>query len=797
MPPRLSVPDSQLGSNTRLPRPLVLPTTEHSDGPVAISLPQVLLYRRPVPGLAPCQLTLAIFFLASSERPAPRNKAYPRLKHGHRPGPQSWHAADKRSQKAPAPGTNSLTLFREKLNSVTLIHQWPPFREELFLSSHTLLGALSRREHNRSWQTLRPEMITSMKPTSSRPSDPRIKKKALALLQIIDRSHPAFADIDFSTHDDTLLSILAARTRAHVRTIPVQSIDLDEPYWPRIAKPNEYPEELIERCLTNRWVSVGREYHFPNGLDYNCSPSPSLNTAGFPFGEWTWQLNRHHEWEVAARLYHQTGQPRYAAAIAQWLETWILQCPRPVEDLSLHQASWRTIEIGLRLGSIWPQVLSAFKDATEIDDLLWLAWLNVYEEQAEFVQRYRKENNWLLMEMNGLLHAAVQLPYFKNSKAWEHTAISSFIDEIGTQFHADGFQRELSTHYMSTCVDNYLKAHKILELADRNIPPQFSNIIQRMHAAWRHLARPNGIAFGFQDGQGIDLHAKLHALPEKLLTEDDYWFLNRTGAPPREHNSLLENAGYAVLRTGWHSDALCVAFDGGPLGDNHQHEDKLSIQVYAAGKNLIGEAGTVDYADSPQRHYSLSSLGHSTAIIDGMGQNRRKHFTRTPLNAKAGLEADLTSDQPWVRATYDEGYGPEANRAVSHTRKVTLLNKRQIVLLDQFTASDNELHCVELLFHILMDEAHVADGHFKASNREGDSLTLEPSTASQTALEMVLTTGGFDPDLRGWASPDAPETGRPEAGTWLLVPRPCLTQRLTFHHQETVTTILTVQAAPA
>ena len=543
------------------------------------------------------------------------------------------------------------------------------------------------------------------------PHHPRIPAQALRLLERIDHSHPAFSGIDFSSPPDTLLPLIAQRTRSHTQTVPVKPIDLAKPCWSRIANPNEGPEELIERCLTHRWVSVGREYHFPNGVDYNSSPAASLNTAGFPFGEWTWQLNRHHEWQLAARLYHQTGRPHYAMAVVRWLEAWIVQCPQPVEDLNLRQASWRTIEIGLRLGTVWPEVLSAFKDATELDDILWLAWLTTYAEQAEFVERYRKENNWLLMEMNGLLHAAIQLPFFKRSKFWERTALGVLLDEIDIQFHADGFQRELSTRYLSPCVENYLKAIKLLKLNDRNIPSQFFQVIQSMHAVWRKLARPNGIAFGFQDGRSPDLHAKLQVLPEDLITEDDYWFLNRTNSPPKEQHSLLENAGYAVLRAGWQSDALCIAFDGGPFGDGHQHEDKLSIQVYAAGKDLIGEAGTVDYADSPQRHYSLSSLAHSTAIVDGLGQNREKHPTRTPLDKKAEIEADFASPQPWVEATYDEGYGPESIKSVSHTRRVTLLNECQIEILDRFVASDNEAHCVELLFHILMDEAHVANGH--------------------------------------------------------------------------------------
>ena len=54
-------------------------------------------------------------------------------------------------------------------------------------------------------------------------------------------------------------------------------------------------------------TTVGLEYAMPDAPDYNISPDPVLNSPGSDFGEWTWQINRHSEWRVAAIHYNQTN----------------------------------------------------------------------------------------------------------------------------------------------------------------------------------------------------------------------------------------------------------------------------------------------------------------------------------------------------------------------------------------------------------------------------------------------------------------------------------------------------------
>jgi len=582
----------------------------------------------------------------------------------------------------------------------------------------------------------------------------------------------------------TSLRDVAARVRANMVTFAMKE---PEGISLRIGREGETPEQLIDRCLGNTWRVVGKEYTL-DYLDYNISPDQAENSAGSGFGEWTWQLNRHQEWVVAANHYRQTGDTRAAEAVCSWLRTWIETCPAPTEDFNTALSSWRTIEIGIRLGNTWPKVFGALKDAAALDDELLLAWLNTVAEQCDFVWPHRKTNNWLMMEMNGLLTAAIMFPFFTGAPAWEANALDVHVKEIGNQFLADGMQVELSASYHGVSFIQYLRAYDLLRHSGRRVPAAFISGMQRMLNPWRAMARPNGRVFGFQDSNKVDYAQWLRRLPDELRREDDAFFVSEGPVPDRK-NDLLPNAGQCVLRSGWTLADTAIAVDVGPFGDAHQHEDKLSIQLWARGRDLIGEAGIVDYADSPQRRYSLGTLAHSTAVVDGRGQNSRRTFGkgRRPLDAVAEAEYDINSGTPWIRAAYEDGYGSDGEIPVIHERTVMLQSAEHIRITDRFRAEDTVAHTVEILFHLLTGEMEIS-GTTCCTKGEAPNLILTSCRTDGKALRLSGVKGGAPPDLRGWASraPDD-DTGRHE-----LVPRPCLTLTVVMIAEVEVVTDITI-----
>lgn len=600
-------------------------------------------------------------------------------------------------------------------------------------------------------------------------SDDYLKQQALKFIADCDHASTCLADIDWSADEDALIENVAAACRQGIERVAVTPPPKIASGECRFTRPDESPEDMVKRCAAGTWRSVGVEFDYPDGPDYHDSPDPQLNTVGLPYGEWTWQLNRHHEWALAARLFHATRDNYYAECVAGWLRAWLCQCPMPEEDLNARQGPWRTIEIGIRMGSVWPQVLSACADARAFDDVLFLAWLQSYAEQSAFVYQHRKRNNWLLMEMNGLMHASAQVHMHKNAALWRQQATDVLIEETKKQFHPDGMQRELSTSYHLVCFHNYMRAIKILHQTGNAVDPRLEQCLKDMLKPLRALAAADGALFNFQDSNAKNIQGALSQCPDAWLTDGDRWFLQEEGDPPAQLHHLLENSGYAVLRSGYGDDAIAVAFDGGPFGDGHQHEDKLSFQLRVGDQLLLGEGGMVDYNDTPERRFSLGTLAHNTAVIDGMEQNRRKTYWDNPwpIDGVANLEHDFTGEQPWVRATYDEGYGEDQVRTVSHTRTLRLLDRKTVEIVDVFSANDNQQHQIEILFHIMSDDAGLKDATCQC-RKAGTAFTI--TWQSDEAIETDLHSGGREPDLRGYAEPDQQRPGLRE-----VVPRPCLT----------------------
>ena len=203
-----------------------------------------------------------------------------------------------------------------------------------------------------------------------------ISNQASACLNRINFEHPMFDNCDTES-----VKHVAETIRTNI--LPVELPDGDGMNL-RYARQSESPGRLIKRCLGNTWRVVGHEYQM-EALDYNISPNPSENTRGHDFGEWTWQLNRHEEWIPVALYYHRTGDTQAMEALTSWIRTWVETCPAPTQEFNTELTSWRTIEIGIRLGRVWPHIFHVIKNSDALDDELLLGWFNSVAEQCAFV----------------------------------------------------------------------------------------------------------------------------------------------------------------------------------------------------------------------------------------------------------------------------------------------------------------------------------------------------------------------------------------------------------------------------
>jgi hypothetical protein len=246
----------------------------------------------------------------------------------------------------------------------------------------------------------------------------------------------------------------------------------------------------------------------------------------------------------------------------------------------------------------------------------------------------------------------------------------------------------------------------------------------------------------------------------------------REGAPPAETSLALPYSGYYVMRTGWQPDAVWLFFDGGHLGTNHQHEDKLNVLLHAYGRLLLTEGGNYAYDDSEMRRYVLSTRAHNTARIDGLDQNRKEPFRarfrdQIPSDEEIMAELNTLNDAEWtttaaydrVRSAYREGYGPEIRSLATHEREILFLKQPPpplgpcALVIDHLTPHDGQSHDYELLWHMDRESAQVAaDNPLKVSSSDACQPNLTLIAAADPQLALTIVQGQAEPEWQGWKS---------------------------------------------
>jgi len=89
--------------------------------------------------------------------------------------------------------------------------------------------------------------------------------------------------------------------------------------------------------------------------------------------------------------------------------------------------------------------------------------------------------------------------------------------------------------------------------------------------------------------------------------------------------SLFPASGVAVLRQHGsdftaHPEGTAVALSYGPYGGGHGHPDKLSLAVYALGKQWIPHFGSMPYETSWKAEWTAHTVSHNTVVVDGISQ---------------------------------------------------------------------------------------------------------------------------------------------------------------------------------
>jgi hypothetical protein len=551
-------------------------------------------------------------------------------------------------------------------------------------------------------------------------------------------------------------------------------------------KPEEFPKALAfeKHTFTFGFHGAGDfTSQFGESIDWGANPTTGESKTHL----WNESLNRHFHFNALSEAYWQTGDERFVEAIARDWVDWVASNPRPNDSGNKVEwpygcYAWQTLTTAIRLEASWPNTLYRCMDSDALTDEVIVAMMGSTHEQAQHLIAWPTAHNWLTEECMGAYTAGMLFPEFKAAAEWRRIAIERLYGQLTNEVYPDGAEYELAGGYGFWVVRNFVN---LLERARLNgfeseLPDDLVQRMEKMFDYALNVAMPDGHAPGLNDSGNVDVTGLLTMGFELFPGRTDFQYVatrRAAGTVPEKISIGQPWSGHYVMRSGWEEDALFMLVDSGPYGSAHQHEDKLHFVLYAYGRQLILDPGNFSYDASRQRHYVLTTPGHNTVMVDGMGQRRRgnqaTYFWERPWEGDEPSENDtlwLSDDRfDILRGTYRDGYGHrnddrsarvvgrlemddyEIHDAVTHTRHVFYLKPDYWVITDTMVASDDGEHTYEALFHLDAEEAQIDETLKSVTSQNSDEPNVRILPMADDELEVKIVKGQDEP-FQGWGN---------------------------------------------
>jgi hypothetical protein len=449
--------------------------------------------------------------------------------------------------------------------------------------------------------------------------------------------------------------------------------------------------------------------------------------------KFVWEPNRHHQLVVLGRAYRATGDPRFAAAVVEQLESWIAQCPYGLG------MNWRSpLELGIRLIN-WVWAVDLIRDSGWItDDFRACLAGVVYRHVWEIARKYSRgssANNHLVGEAAGVFIATAYFRALPHADRWRAQSRTILQEQILAQTYADGGTREQALGYHLFVLDLFLLAGLVGRCIGDRFSTEYWARLERMFAFAGALTEGGWVPmFGdCDDGYVLDLgcagadasarRSVAAAIYQRAdfrarageFSEPARWLLGQGAA---RHDALptscdsapipsraFRDSGLYLLQSGGPemSDRLSVCFDCGQLGlpplAAHGHADALSFTLRAFGEDILVDPGTYDYFSfATWRDYFRSTRAHNTIVVDGLDQSEMRGPFLWGRHAKSRcMSWEPTACGGRVMAEH-EGY-LRLSDPVRHRRTLALDGRAcRLTVTDELSAGD--AHEIEVYFHI-------------------------------------------------------------------------------------------------
>ena len=426
-----------------------------------------------------------------------------------------------------------------------------------------------------------------------------------------------------------------------------------------------------DAVLENRFTFYGETHQLGESIDWEKNPGTA---------HWSHDLNRFTYIRTLTRAYCATADKRYSRKAVDLILDWIAKC-----DVGAcfkgTRYMWGSYLNNAIHCKIWCTSLGSLIAADQVTPIEMLRILKSIHDQLAYLEilTNKHHGNWPTIGCDGILSCLGTFPVFRDTNRFVNYCMATLNTQIANQVLPDGVQNELTPHYHRVVIKELLSAIRSLrKIGGYKLAPKTMAILRKMVHYSQQSTVPDGskqVAFNDSDpGSPGKLSASLKRLD-----------LAAAFSPPEKLGpEVFPYAGVAFLRQRQDQGDLYMAFDAGPFGSSHQHEDKLGFWLFAYGRNFLVDPGRHLYDSSAAsfRPYLMSTKAHSTIRIDGQEQHSRGR--RDTWITKKPMTLGWQSSNTEVRANgvYDLGYGPDNAINVVHRREVVFVKQRFWVVFD-------------------------------------------------------------------------------------------------------------------
>jgi len=366
-----------------------------------------------------------------------------------------------------------------------------------------------------------------------------------------------------------------------------------------------------------------------------------------------WELSRFQYVSTLGYAYRITGDKKYPQIFVNLVNDWIQK------NKVARGVNWKTaMDSAIRACNFIAGWYFFRQSLAWSDDFSRIFFASLADHGRFIIENLEVggvKSNHYLSDITGLLFLGVLFPELKGAEKWKEKGLKSLEEEMRTQVYEDGVDFEASIPYHRLAAELFGFSALLCKTNGIELSEYFLHKLAKMFEFTKQYTKPNGLAPQIGDNDDGRLfifegdyvswdrrdHRHLLRLYEELYGKKlIYWGSTPIESklsgpdPDRGNRSLgFSEAGIYIMR----SEKLYCIVDCGSNGQGgnggHAHNDTLSFELHAAGRDFIVDPGSYIYtADPKERNRFRSTQMHNTVMTDGEEMN---HLSAKTLFALA------------------------------------------------------------------------------------------------------------------------------------------------------------------